>query len=160
VIYVLGIIKLFDVAQTPWRTRTEPRWPWGTALGGGYLGAYARPWLAARNQSQGFWGAGAMAQGRFSMNESPRVKESTATAREPEPKAHEPEHLYDAPGITALQFIDAVMHDPRTPLHVRVDAANKLLYLVPAHIPANMHRAYIWGELAGLVYRIEGFSLQ
>jgi hypothetical protein len=92
------------------------------------------------------------------MPESPRLKESTATAREPATTAHE--HLYDAPGLTALQFIDAVMRDPRTPIAVRVDAANKLLYLVPKDVPANMHRAYIWGELAGLAYRIEGFSLQ
>jgi hypothetical protein len=85
------------------------------------------------------------------MDHPPATTESTT--------AHEPErHLYDAPGLTATQFIAAVMHDPRTPIHVRIDAADKLMRLL-AHIPANMHSAYLRGEL-DTVIRIEGFTLQ
>ena len=75
-----------------------------------------------------------------------------------ESTVHEPRHAYDAPGLTALQFLAAVMHDPHTPIHARMDAADKLLRLC-AHIPANMHGAYLRGELDTII-RIEGFTLQ
>jgi hypothetical protein len=35
----------------------------------------------------------------------------------------QPEHDYDQPSLSPLQFIQAVMHDPHTPLHIRLKAA-------------------------------------
>jgi hypothetical protein len=90
-------------------------------------------------------------------NESLRLTDSATKPRET--KSQEPEHLYNRPDLTPLQFLWAVQNDPTVPIAARMDAANKLLYLIPTHIPANMHRAYIWGELARVIH-IEGFTVQ
>jgi hypothetical protein len=74
-----------------------------------------------------------------------------ATPPAPQAKAHEPEHLYDtAPSPTGKAFLLCVMHDPTTPIAIRITAANTLLRIfgADAFYPPR------------LTYRVPGFTLQ
>jgi len=75
--------------------------------------------------------------------------------------AHGPEskpHAYDAPNLTAKQFLYAVMRDTSLDLRTRMKAADRLCHIV------LIERDYVQGEWANrepvLEYRIEGFKLQ
>jgi hypothetical protein len=46
-------------------------------------------------------------------------------------------HLYDAPGLRPLGFLRAVMHDPDTPMYLRMDVAKWLLQYEPPSYPAE-----------------------
>ena len=58
---------------------------------------------------------------------------------------------YDAPDITARQFLEACMRSPNVSLALRIDAANKLLKLEPAQplsawsIPRACDQVHIGG---------------
>jgi hypothetical protein len=72
-------------------------------------------------------------------------------AQEPATLAPKP-HLYDAPCLEPKEFLLAVIHDPTTPFHVRMDAAVKVAPYVAAE-PIESPRV---SAIAG--YKIEGFG--
>ena len=61
-------------------------------------------------------------------------------------------HLYDTPTAcpTARQFLLDVMHDRATPLHIRIDAADKLLRIFGVH---DFYPPWF-------TYQIKGFTTQ
>jgi hypothetical protein len=70
------------------------------------------------------------------------------TIKAPDPKPTPRHHPYDKPGLDALGFLRAVMHDRDTDLCVRMDAANKLLMLRDPYDNVEWHD--------GPTYRIGG----
>jgi hypothetical protein len=62
-----------------------------------------------------------------------RSATDSAPAIESTTKAQEPEqhHLYDDPKLGPMEFLRMVYSDPHTPLHIRMDAANKLMRINP-----------------------------
>jgi len=58
------------------------------------------------------------------------VRPDPTTTNQSAEHRHEPEaqtHRYDRPTPTARAFLEAVMHDRSTPLHLRIAAADTLL---------------------------------
>jgi hypothetical protein len=41
-------------------------------------------------------------------------------------------HKYDDPSLNSMDFLLCIMHDPAVPLHLRMDAASKLLPIYSA----------------------------
>jgi hypothetical protein len=86
--------------------------------------------------------------------------------RSPEPapttestKAQGPEHAYDAPGLTATQFLEAVYHDPTVPIGIRIDAANRLEHL-RCRDPDYVAREIAKSREPAFTYKIEGITIQ
>ena len=52
-----------------------------------------------------------------------------------DPVVRDPEHLFNQPNIQALDFLIAVMRDPRTPISIRVQVAGWL----SEHFPEPQH---------------------
>jgi hypothetical protein len=87
------------------------------------------------------------------MNRSPELTHADQSTT-----AQEPEHAYDAPGLTATQFIAAVMHDPTVQLHMRIDAAGRLLHILYRD-PEYVQREIAKGREPAFTYRIEGIKV-
>jgi hypothetical protein len=83
--------------------------------------------------------------------ESAPATVATSQGQPPDPRPT-PIHPYDNPGLSAKEFMLAVMHDPNTPLSVRLDAAAKLLPLLE---PIDL----IECPDTGLTYRIPPFPV-
>jgi hypothetical protein len=89
------------------------------------------------------------------MTDSPNPTQTDPSQPTKSPKAREPaRHAYDAPMLSAREFLFAVMHDPAVPLVTRMDAAAKLMRIMPPE-PIISPRV---SAIAG--YRIEGFTMQ
>jgi len=82
----------------------------------------------------------------------PPPKQSEATA----PERRRERHPYDAPNLSAKQFLMAVMRDPTVNLYTRMKAADRLCHIV------LIERDYVPGEWSKgepvLKYKIEGFK--
>jgi hypothetical protein len=74
-------------------------------------------------------------------------------------QAQGPEHAYDAPGLTATQFLEAVYHDPTVPIGIRIDAANRLEHL-RCRDPDYVAREIAKSREPAFVYKIEGITIQ
>jgi hypothetical protein len=94
-----------------------------------------------------------MTQSPSKQKESTKARTSTHEAREAARAAQEAEvrepRPYDNPRLTAIQFLEAVMHDPTVNLYSRMKAADMLMRLdLPQHREPS------------LFYQMEGISVQ
>jgi hypothetical protein len=60
---------------------------------------------------------------------------------------HREEHAYNAPGLTPLEFLLALMNDTSLPTSIRMDAAKFAAPYMPLHMPLKTIHVKIEGGL-------------